>query len=229
MSNKLSAKDVEIGRRMRAAGIPGEMPVIDPALVIRQDGGAFANSVATSYLTSECMGSIIQAYIKVICKQSAPFMLCGFELRLPWKDTPAVLLPDPANFDAPQIYRFPGYSAAQFDKGEVIVQSNRTLRRGHLVEGYLLAADSDRVPPGIQQGARVVATLTITDQFGEGHDNDLILRVDRSAEWQSKPKAHKPLRGLFDRPDKVGGKLHRDAEAVVEEELEILQRAGVAK
>jgi hypothetical protein len=45
-----------------------------------------------------------------------PFMLSGFELCLPWKNTPATLHPDPADPSAPMIYKFSQYDGAGYDK-----------------------------------------------------------------------------------------------------------------
>ena len=102
-------------------------------------------------------------------------MVCDFELRPSWKNTPTILLPDPADPNAPQIYKFSAYNASQFDKSQIVLQSNKTLRRGQLLEGYLLAIDPDPIPPEIQQGARVIAELTIFDKFDAGHCSDLCL------------------------------------------------------
>ncbi len=256
MFKKSSVGDVEIARRMRAAGIPGEFDAVDQALVIHQEGGPAANVLSSCYLVSYCRSSTIEIYIKVIGNQGTPFLVCGFELRLSWKDTPTILLPGlidahvhlflhpgaedlqtvqesvpqrtiMATLGAPQIYKFPGYSASRFDKRQVIFQSGKTLRRGQFVEGYLLATDLDPVPPEIRHGARVTATLTITDQFDAGHSSDLVLWVDRMAECGPKPKAIKPRRRLFDQPDKVGGRLPCNTEAAVEADVEIIEGAVV--
>jgi hypothetical protein len=53
--------------------------------------------------------------------------------------------------------------------------------------------------------------LTIFDQFDEPHCSDLVLWVDRSAEWGPKPAAGEPRRRLFELPDKKIGHRPRDA------------------
>jgi hypothetical protein len=137
------------------------------------------------------------------------------ELCLPWKNTPASLLQDPADSNAPAIYKFPRYNASQYDRSEVIFQSGKTLRRGQLLEGYLLAVDPEPVPSEIRHGTDITAKLTIFDQFDAEHSSDLILRADRSAEWGPKPVAPKPRKRLFDNPDRKITMQRNDAESIV--------------
>jgi hypothetical protein len=127
-----------------------------------------------------------------------------------------MLLPDPADPNAPQIYKFSDYDAARFDKSQVIVQSGKTLHRGQFIEGFLLAICDDPIPPEIRQGERVTATLMIVDQFDEVHSHNLGLLVDRLAELGPKPEAPKPRKRLFDLPDKKVGGLPRDTEILNE-------------
>jgi hypothetical protein len=151
----------------------------------------------------------------LIANRGVPFMLSGMELCLPWRSTPATLLPDPADSNAPTIYRFPGYNASQYDKSEVIFQTGKTLRRGQLLEGYLLAIDPDPIPAEIRHRTNATAKLTIFDQFDAAHSSDLILMVDRSAEWGPKPVAPQPRIRLFDRPDRKIGTLCGEATEMV--------------
>jgi hypothetical protein len=55
------------------------------------------------------------------------FMLSGFELCLPWKNTPATLHPDPADLSAPMIYKFSQYDGAGYDKSELITSKRARL------------------------------------------------------------------------------------------------------
>ena len=86
---------------------------------------------------------------------------------------PSHILLDPADFNAPRIYKFSEYDASRFDKGQVIFQSDKTLHKGGVLEGYLLALDFDPIPTEIRPGERVIAKLAIFDQFDQGHPNDL--------------------------------------------------------
>ena len=97
----------------------------------------------------------------------------------------------------------------------MIFQSGKTLRRGQPLEGYLLAVDPEPVPSEIRHRADVTAKLTIFDQFDQGYSYDVVLRVDRSAEWAPKPVAPKPRRRLFDKPDRKISTLSNDAEGIV--------------
>jgi len=216
MKNNFRASDVEVATRMRDAGVRLDLGAFDKDLIVQQDREPGANLVAQCYLISTHMVGTVTTHVKVIWNGSGPFMLCGFQLRLPWKYGPVMLLPDPADPSAPQIYKFSDHDAARFDKSQVIVQSGKTLRRGQFIEGFLLAIDDDPIPPEIRQGERITASLTIVDQFGEEHSNDLVLWADRSAEWRPKPAAPKPRKRLSDGPDKRFGELPRDTEFVDE-------------
>jgi len=210
-----NALELGLARRMLTLGVPMDAGAFAEALVVRQERGPFANSIALSYLTSIHLGIIIILYIKVVCNRGMCFALSGFELYLPWKDTPATLLPDPADPSAPTIYRFSGYNASQYDKSEVICQSGKTLRRGQPLEGYLLAVDPEPVPSEIRHRTDVTAKLTIFDQFDQGYSYDVVLRVDRSVEWGPKPVVPKRRSRLFDRPDRKIRTLHNDAEGTL--------------
>ena len=58
--------------------------------------------------------------------------------------------------------------AMKFDKNQTIPQSNKTLRRGQSIEGYLLAMAREPIPAEIRHGASLTAELTVFDQFDEG-------------------------------------------------------------
>jgi hypothetical protein len=158
---------------------------------------------------------VVHRYITIIGKRAVPFTLCGFELYLPGKNTPAQLLPDPADPYAPAVYTFSAYDTSRYEKKEMIFQSGKTLRRGQLLEGYLLAIDPDPIPAEIRHRTNATAKLTIFDQFDAAHSSDLILTVDRSAEWGPKPVAPQPRITLFDQSDRKMSKLCSDAAEMV--------------
>jgi hypothetical protein len=215
MCRNSNALDLDLARRMRTAGVPMDAGAFAEALVVRQEGGPFANSVALSYLTTTQIGTIIILHIKMIGNIETTFVLSGVELYLPWKDTPINLLPDPADPSAPEIYKFGRYNASQYDKSQVIFQSGKTLRRGQPLEGYLLAVDPEPVPSEIRHRTDVTAKLTIFDQFDQGYSYDVVLRVDRSVEWGPKPVAPKRRSRLFDGPDRKIRTLRNDAEGTL--------------
>ena len=52
MYRNSDALDSDLARRMRALAVPLDVGAFAEAVVVRQEGGWFANSVALSYLTS---------------------------------------------------------------------------------------------------------------------------------------------------------------------------------
>jgi hypothetical protein len=215
MCRNSNAGDLEFARRMRALGVRIDLGAFEKDLVILQDGGPPVNSIASCYLTSSHIGSILTSYVKLMANGSVPFGVCGFELFFPWKDTPINLLPDPADPSAPEIYKFGQYNGSRYDKSQVIFQRNKTLRRGQPMEGYLLAIDFDPVPAEIQHGSDVTAKLTILDQYDRPHSSGLVLWVDRSVEYGPKPRAPKPRKRLFDQPDGIFRNVPGKPEGVV--------------
>jgi hypothetical protein len=77
------------------------------------------------------------------------------------------------------------------------------------------------IPAEIRHGASLTAEPTVFDQFDEGHSTNLLLSVDRSAEWSRKPIVAKPRKRLFHRADKKLGGLDAEAEMMVEVDREI--------
>jgi hypothetical protein len=77
------ALDFDLARRMRTAGVLMDAGAFVEALVVRQEGGPFVNSIALSYLTSFYLGTIITAYIIIIGNIGMCFVLSGVELCLP--------------------------------------------------------------------------------------------------------------------------------------------------
>jgi hypothetical protein len=178
-----------------------DLEMFEEALIITQGEGLGENSIASRYLCRHFISLIIIVYIKIVGNSTVPLTLCSFQLNLLWKDSPASLLPDPADLFAPLTYRFPGQSGEQFDRSDVIVQSGKTLRRGQSVEGFLLAYDGDPIPNTFRHGSNVPVVLNIADQFGGIYSKELSLRADRSVEWRPKPQPARPRRRLFDQPD----------------------------
>jgi hypothetical protein len=130
MCRNSNALNVDLARRMRATGVPMDAGAFAEDLVVRQEGEPLMNSIALRYLSRTDIGTVIIAYIKLIGNRTMPFMLSGFELCLLWKNTPATLLPDPADPSAPQIYKFSQYDESGYDKSELLFQTGKTLRRG---------------------------------------------------------------------------------------------------
>jgi hypothetical protein len=54
-----STLDFDLARRMRAAGVPLDVGAFAEAMVIRQEGGPFANLIALSYPRAQQVVTII--------------------------------------------------------------------------------------------------------------------------------------------------------------------------
>lgn len=203
MSKFQSERDRDQAYRMKALQIPIKTDEFEERLIVCQDKEPCANTIASRYLTTNHMGLTLTSYLRVINNSEIHLTLCGFQVSLPWKDTPALLLQDPADPFAPQTYRFPGENSGGFDISQIIVQSGRTLTRGRYVEGFLLGYDVDPIPPSYRSGTELPVVLTIEDQFGEVYSNELFLAVDRSAERQPKliPKPSRRRKRLFEKQD----------------------------
>ena len=201
MCNLHTAGDLQLARRMHVVGVPLDLGEFEDSLIIRQDRESVVHSIASSYISSHHIGLVIITYIKVVGNSPVPLRLCGFDLRLPWQECPATLLPDPADPLAPAIYKFPGNNGSRFDHSQIIWQSGKTLRRGNSHEGFLLAFEHDPLPIDFKHGVGVPVVLNIFDQFDEIHTQELTLTADRSVEWLPKPKLSPRRRNLFDKRD----------------------------
>lgn len=200
--HKNTADDFQLASRMSALGLPIDLGEFQRPVLINQVGEFYENFVASSYLSRNGIGVGTVCHLTVVNIQAIPVKLCDFELVLPWSNSLLNLLPDPANPDAPEVYRFPGYSAYQYARGDVLPRPG-ILRRGQSLDGLLLAVGLDPIPSSFRNRTVVPVQLRIFDQFNTGHPTELRLLVDRSEERAAKPKAtHRTRRSLFGHPDR---------------------------
>jgi hypothetical protein len=83
-----------------------------------------------------------------------------------------------------------------------MIPQSGMLRRGQFIEGVLLGTHGDPIDGTHAQNADVPAVLSIADQFERIHPKELFLKVDRMAEWRTKPQPVRPPRPrLFDQRD----------------------------
>jgi hypothetical protein len=195
-------QDLNLADRLRAVGVPLERDEFEECLIVRQSREPFVNSIASRFLTRNYIGLTIHTYITIISNSRDPLRLCGFQVRLPWTDSPIELLQTPSDSFAPPTCKFPGQVHGGFDKSQLIVQFGKKLTRGQSVEGFLLGYHGDPIPRSFRHGAKVPVVLTIADQFGEFYLRELRLTVDRTAERGPKPAPPRPRRRLFDKSDK---------------------------
>jgi hypothetical protein len=193
-------QDGKLAHRMKAVGVPLELDEFEERLTVYVDRLPFVNCIASRYLARTYLGTTIQAYITIVSNSGVPLALRGLRVWLPWTDVPVVLLQDPADPFAPEIYTFPGQTSGGFHRSDVIPQSGKTLTRGQVLEGFLLGSHSDPIPRSLRHGTELPIVLVIEDQFEETYSRELFLTVDRSTEWGPKPKPLPPRRKLFDEP-----------------------------
>jgi hypothetical protein len=194
-------RDINLAHRMQAVGVPLKLEEFEECLTVHQDKQPLVNSIASRYLTRTYLGITITIYITIVSNSRIPLALRGLRVWLPWADIPVVLLQDPADPFAPEIYRFPGETSGGFHRSELIPQSGKTLTRGQPVEGFLLGTHGDPIPRSFRHGDEIPVVLVIEDQFGETYSRELFVMVDRSTEWRPKPKPPRLRRSLFDKPD----------------------------
>jgi hypothetical protein len=207
-------RDINLARRMRAVGVPLERDEFEEHLTVHQDRQPLVSFIASRYLTRTYLGTALQTYITIVSNSGVPLALRDLRVWLPWADTPAVLLQDPADPFAPEIYRFPGETSGGFHRSDVIPQSGKTLTRGQAVQGFLLGTHCDPIPRSFRHGTEIPVVFVIEDQFGETYSRELFVMVDRSTEWRPKPKPSRLRRGLFDKPDSPERKHSREVKTV---------------
>jgi hypothetical protein len=117
----------------------------------------------------------------------------------------AWFLEDPTvNCSDSRLYRF--RDGTDFRRNEVLnhrVDAEGTLRYGDVMEGMLLAESFDAIPAGFVDRRLIPICLSIINQFGDGHESTIELRVERTA---GRIQLLPPRRsGLFEREDGLPG------------------------
>ena len=129
------------------------------------------------------------------------FVFSGFAIRL--DNCPAVYfrwLEENAGGEWPH-YTFYGRLELKFHRSETInrlIVERSKVRRGHPVQGLLLAYSYDPMPRDIIDEV-LHGSIKILDQFERGHVAKISLRAYRQAEPVFKPNPSRPR--LFSRPD----------------------------
>jgi hypothetical protein len=201
MCRRNSESDLRIAQRLQASGVPLAVDGFDERVKVIQDTVRLSQRITSYFIIPGSLGLKIECYITIVGNSSEPFRLNGFQVRLPWKEGLAILLQDPADYFAPQIFKFPGENSGGYGRSDVIVQSHRTLTFGRSTSGWLLAWDNQPIPEGFRHGSELSIILDVIDQFDNAHPRELRLMVDRLAErTPPKPRVSRH-RSLFAKPD----------------------------
>jgi hypothetical protein len=199
-------QDIDLARRMRAQGIPVEIPVDDyepghgdppVGLILRQQGSSDAYE-----LPFNRTGYVLD--VEIIPNFPWPFELSAVELAVPWDDQLIEWLPDPQETRAPYgMYWLDSENSAISYEREFVINHHigHTLTRGRSLRGLLLGIGR-AMPADVRHGAEVAAFLNVFDQFDRKYSCGITFWVDRS-EQLYKPKRKKPRVPLFTSIDKT--------------------------
>lgn len=198
--------NLELARRIRAAGILIDIPEDDPDapsvpledVLIRQTGGV-VESAAFDFAGGA--GFTVSLVVTINVRS---FAISAFELEVPWGDT-VRFLEDPLEINGTsEIYRFGGRYQLEFHRNEVLnhhADVRRILRRGSSLTGLLLAIGGQGIPDEFRHGTDIPAFVIVYDQYNWEHRSPISLWADRSAKLRpaANPKAKR--RRLFECPD----------------------------
>jgi hypothetical protein len=198
----MKKEDLELLRRMRAAGVPLELNDDDRAgtcppaigLSIEWNAVGIAQEIGTI-----STGYIVDMYI--VPNLPWPVEIRSAVLDLPWADPHFQWICDPAENGAKYgMYWLPGTDLG-YSRDRIInhiIGSGKALTRGRSLSGILLGHGM-RMPESVSHGNEVPAFLRVFDQFGREFSAAMPLRADRlSSKSQTRKSKRKPL---FSCPD----------------------------
>jgi hypothetical protein len=184
-------KRTEVVKQMLQLGVPLEATEAD---VMNLRGGnkirldVLGGTPETSAFDLHPGATGYTAWVSLTVLQE-PFAVTGFVLSVPWPTGWLVWLSDPAEGNGPRnTYRFWGRDGHEFQRDIVInhyANAQRSLPRGKVIEGYLLAYGSEPIPTEFKHGACVAGHVGIIDQFDEMHSTETSFWIDRIAKISS--------------------------------------------
>jgi hypothetical protein len=203
MKTTRAAGNLELARRIRAAGIPLHIPEDDgkapsvpcDGLRLHQYGGRI-ESMAFDWAGGT--GFVIWL---TVTARLAGLAISAFELEVPWAGT-VRCLEDPLEVDGTStVYRFGGRDSLEFDREKVLnhqADERRILPRGASIKGCLLAVGSQSIPDHFQHGETIPLFVAIYDQYTNAYRWPVSLWADRSEKLRpaAQPKAKR--KGLFE-------------------------------
>lgn len=206
MKSKMQPENLELARRIRAAGILIDVrednicapPIPRQGVFIYQTGGVPESSAfdwfgGTGFIVS----------LKITVNQPA-FAISAIELEVPWGDW-VRLLQDPQRVDCDsRAYQFGGWPCLEFDREDVLnhhADVRRLIRCGSSIEGLLLGTGSRSIPDEFQHGASIPAIVTIYDQYMNKYRSSVSLWADRSEKLRRAAHPKPKRKRLFECPD----------------------------
>jgi hypothetical protein len=210
-----AAGNLELARRIRAAGIPLHIPEDDgearsvrsDGLRLRQYGG---RTESTAFDLAGGTGFVIWL---MVTAHLAGLAISAFELEVPWAGT-VRCLEDPLEVDGTStVYRFGGRDSLEFDREKVLnhqADVRRILPRGASIRGCLLAVGSQSIPDHFQHGETIPVFVNVYDQYTNAYRWPVSLWADRSEKLRpaAQPKAKR--KGLFECLDPPGPLSHSE-------------------
>jgi hypothetical protein len=192
---------IELAHRLRAVGVPLEIPVDDgeSRLLMRQFGeGPESCAFHTRY-----GGTGYAVYVRLTFVH--PGAISSIDLELPWSDPSISLLEDPNETGDPHgEYCFSGESAYRFHRSLVInhYSNVRHMRsRGTTLEGFLLWAGMNPIPEDWPLHKKIPAFVIVCDQFGRSDRCAVILYDTRDKKSLPRERRKSTRKPLFECPD----------------------------
>jgi hypothetical protein len=194
--------DIEMERRLRAAGVPLEVGEDDCGIAALPAYGLFITQTGEcSVLELDPCGVGYILDLRIVPNLPWPFEISALELELPWQDSFLHWIPDPLEtFAKDGMYWVPTKEPLSYSRDQVInhyIGTGKRLSRSRSLGGLLLGVGA-LMPDSVLHGGEVPALVRISDQFGKHYSTVLCLRASRMsearrAELQHKKAARKPL------------------------------------
>lgn len=177
-------------------------PIPENGLIIQQCDGPLESNVFD--MRSGQTGYIISLRLTI---STSNFALAAFDLELPWK-AKLNFLEDPRGRSKQDRYEFPNGDVYPRD---VVINHcadiRRILRRGHSIEGLLLASGVESIPDRYLHGTEIPAIVKIFDQFDTCYRTGISLWADRSKKLSTGRRKVRKRAPLFEERDRIAHKL----------------------
>jgi hypothetical protein len=208
MLSKTRSGNLDLARRIRAAGIPIFIPEDDAdarsassdGLRIRQFGG-----LAESAVFDWAGGTGFIVWVIITIRLSG-FAVSSFDLEIPWED-PVRLLEDPMEIEGvSRVYRFGGWDSLEFNRDEVLnhrADVQRIMPRGSSLKGCLLGIGTQSIPEHFPHGATIPAFVTVSDQYMHHYRSAISLWASRPEKLRRAARPKSQRKRLFECPDSV--------------------------
>lgn len=182
--------DANVKRLVAAGVIPQEVNPLRQAPMLTLDR---AGGPADSFVHAPPSGGYGMVIWLCIIVERSGVTLSGCQITpRRWSDT-AIHLVDATD----GVYSYAAFGGVDYPKNNILnplISSNRSLRRGKVLEGLVMVRSPRSLPVWCVNGISVEADLRLFDQFGNVYPLDVELRVMRDVER----RIERPRRtGLF--------------------------------